>query len=360
MIAADLRPVDELSASEIVAWRDLSEHAIEPNPFHDPDFVLTAARGLGATGVGLLVVTDGNDWVGCLPVHHARRWHRIPLRGLVTWRNLYCFLGTPLVRTGADEDVVELLIREGCGHGGAFLGLDLLATDGPVGAAVESAQQRLGLSPIEFWGFERATLERRQEQNYLALSAKHRRNFERLRRRLQESLSSPLELRNRSEDPAGWQEFLDVEASGWKGGEGTGTAMAAIGHGDFFLEVCRRLAPRGMLQLVSAEVGGRTAAMLCSLVAGGTAFTFKIASAVDLLEYSPGVQVEILYLDFFHENERLKAADSCAEPGNQMINRLWPDRRRIEIRAIPRPGPTRLAAAPMLHGAASLRRRVRS
>lgn len=360
VISADLRPVDELSQSEIAAWRDLSEHAVEPNPFHDPDFVLAACQGLGATGVALLVVASSGQWLACLPVHRARRWRRIPLPGLVTWRNLYCFLGTPLMRIDAAEEVAELLLREGSKHGGTFLGLDLLATDGPVGAAVERAEDELGLRPIEFWGFERATLERRPEQTYLALSAKHRRNFGRLRRRLEESLSSPLELRDRSLDPAGWQEFLDVEASGWKGGDGTGTAMATIGHGEFFLEVCRRLAPRGMLQLVAAEVGGRTAAMLCSLVAGETSFTFKIASAADLLEYSPGVQVEILYLDFFHENGRLRAADSCAEPGNQMINRLWPDRRRIEIRAIPRPGPMRLAAASMLQGAASLRRRVRS
>ena len=98
--------------------------------------------------------------------------------GLVTWRNLYCFLGTPLVREGAGDAVLELLVKEGGEHGGSFFGFDLLATDGPVGSAIARAQEQLGLRPIEFWGYERATLERRPEQDYLALSAKHRRNFD--------------------------------------------------------------------------------------------------------------------------------------------------------------------------------------
>lgn len=359
MISAALRPADELSEREIASWRELSEQALEPNPFHDPDFVLAAAEGLRPDGLGILVVAEGNEWLCCLPVHRTRGWRRIPLSGLVTWRNLYSFLGTPLVRIGGGESALEHLLEEGGRHGGSFLGLDLLATDGPVGAALERAHAGRGSGPVELGAFDRAYLERRPEQSYLALSAKHRRNFERLRRRLEDDLSSTLELRDRSSDPAAWQEFLDVEASGWKGGDGTGTALATIGHGDLFLEICRRLASRGMLQLIAAEAGGQTAAMLCSLVAGGTAFTFKLASAANLLQYSPGVQVEILYLDYFHANDRLEAADSCAEPDNQMINRLWPDRRRIEIRAVPCPGPTRLAATPILQGAASIRRKVR-
>jgi CelD/BcsL family acetyltransferase involved in cellulose biosynthesis len=360
VISADLRPVAELNESEIASWRELADSAVDPNPFFDPDFVLPAAQELRPGDLGILVVTEGGDWVCSLPVTRTRGWRRIPLTGLVAWNHLYCFLGTPLLRAGASDDAVARLLQEGGEHGGSFLGLDLLGTDGPFGASLERAQAELHSHPVELTSFERATLERRPEQTYMALSAKHRRNFERLRRRLADELGAELELRDRSDDPAAWQEFLAVEASGWKGGEGTGTALATIGHGELFLEICRRLSPRGMLQLISAEAGGRTVAMLCSLISSGTAFTFKIASAADLLQYSPGVQVEILYLDRFHADSRLECADSCAVPGNAMINRLWPDRRRIEVRAIPRRDAQGGMAKPILQGAAWVGRKVRA
>jgi len=359
VISSDLRPVADLNESEVAAWRELVDAAVEPNPFFDPDFALPAARELRPSALGILVVTEGGDWLCALPVTCARGWKRIPLKGLVTWNHLYCFLGTPLLRSDAGEDTVERLLVEGDKHGGSFLGLDLVGMDGTFGAYLERAQVELDSHPVELASFERATLERRPEQTYMALSAKHRRNFERLRRRLADDLGAELELRDRSDDPAAWQEFLEVEASGWKGGEGTGTALAAIGHGELFLEICRRLSPRGMLQLIAAEAGGRTAAMLCNVVAGGTAFTFKIASAGDLLQYSPGVQVEILYLDLFHSDRRLQRADSCAVAGNAMINRLWPDRRQIGIRAIPRRGALGAAAKPILQGAAWAGRKVK-
>jgi CelD/BcsL family acetyltransferase involved in cellulose biosynthesis len=355
-VGASVLQLDDLSDSDIAAWRELSEAAVEPNPFFDPDFVLPAATALDSGGVGLLVASRGAEWIGCVPVIRKRGWRRVPATGLVTWKHLYCFLGTPLLRPDHADEATAELIDEGLRHG-RFLGLDLIATDGPVDATLDPATSDQGLTPVVMRRFVRATLARRSEPTYLALKPKHRRNFERLRRRLEDQLGGELSLRDRSSDPEGWSEFLDVEASGWKGSDGTATAFAPIGHGDLFTEICGRLAPRGMLQLISAEANGVTVAMLCNLIAGDTAFTFKIASADAYLEYSPGIQIEIAYLDHFHANDRLSRVDSCAEPGNEMINRLWPDRREIGIIAIPRRGPAGATARPLLKGTAWLRQR---
>jgi CelD/BcsL family acetyltransferase involved in cellulose biosynthesis len=356
-VGASVLQLDELSDSDLGAWRELSEAAVEPNPFFDPDFVLPAAAELDPGNVGLLVASRGTDWIGCMPVVSRRGWRRVPATGLVVWNHLYCFLCTPLLRADQADDGVSELVGEGLERG-RFLGLDLLATDGPVIGALEAALDRQDLRPVVMRRFARATLARRPEQTYLALKPKHRRNFERLRRRMEDQLGGEMVLRDRTDDPAGWSEFLEVEASGWKGADGAATAFAPIGHGPLFTEICRRLAPRGMLQLISAEANGVTVAMLCNLISGDTAFTFKIASAADYLEYSPGIQIEIAYLDHFHSNERLSRVDSCAEPGNEMINRLWPDRRELGILAIPRKGLTGTTARPLLKGTAWLRERT--
>jgi CelD/BcsL family acetyltransferase involved in cellulose biosynthesis len=358
-VGASLLPIDQLTDADVAAWRELAENAVEPNPFFHPDFTLTVAEELGASGISVLAVRNGEDWLACLPVERMRGWHRVPLRGLVTWNHLYCFLGTPLARADGLDAAMGELLEEGIRHAGPFLGLDLLATDGPVNDALDRSAATLGLKPVELDDFERATLARREDGDYLALSAKHRRNFERLRRHLERDLGGELSLRDHSEGPAARDEFLRLEASGWKGGDGTGTAFAPIGHGELFLTICERMADRGMLQLVSAEIDGRAVAMLCNFVSGGTAFTFKIGAETDLAKYSPGIQLEILYLDHFHSLPELNRADSCAEPGNEMINRLWPDRRKLGIRAIPAPNVKGVFARPALKGMAWLRRRRR-
>jgi CelD/BcsL family acetyltransferase involved in cellulose biosynthesis len=357
-MGGSLLSLGELSPSDVEAWRDLAEAAVEPNPFFHPDFVATMAHGLGAD-VGVIAVREGRDWVACLPVERRRGWRRVPARGLVAWRHLYCFLGTPLIREGTLDPAARDLLAEGRRRSDGFLGLDLLMTDGPVDGALERAIAELDLRAVELDRFERAALVRRPDSSYLALSPKHRRNFERLRRRLEEEQGDELVLRDRTGDASAREEFLRVEASGWKGEAGTGTAFLPMGHDELFLELCERMAQRGMLELVSAEVGGRVAAMLCNLVSGDTAFTFKIGAQHELADYSPGVQLLILYLDHFHGRSELRLADSCAEPGNAMINRLWPDRRHLCIRAIPGSAIKGALARPALGGIKWLRQRRR-
>jgi CelD/BcsL family acetyltransferase involved in cellulose biosynthesis len=355
-VPASLLPTDELGERELDAWRELSQSALVPNPYFDPDFALPMARALGSR-VALLVATDGPQWIGCLPVESTRRWRRVPLRGLVTWRHLYCFLGTPLLRSAAAERAMTEMIGEARRGRDAFLGLDLLDVEGDAAASMEAAHETLDFRTVEMDTFERASVSRRAEPDYLALSPKHRRNFERLRRRMEGELEGELELRDRTSDPGAIGQFLEIEASGWKGEHGTATAMGPIGHGDLLRDVCERMDRRGMLELVSADCGETTVAMLCNLIAGDTSFTFKIAIEDELNRFSPGVQLEILYLERFHADARLNRIDSCADQNNQMINRLWPDRRQLGIRAIPMAGMQGVSARPVLEGLAWLRRR---
>jgi CelD/BcsL family acetyltransferase involved in cellulose biosynthesis len=358
-VGTSLLPIEELTEGDVAGWRELAEEAIEPNPFFHPDFALTVAEGLGAAGIAVLAVREGTDWLACLPVERRRGWRRAPLRGLVAWNHLYCFLCTPLARADRLDSAMTELLEEGVRLFGGFLGLDLLATDGPVNAALEGSATALDRSPVELDRFERATLARRDDGAYLALSAKHRRNFERLKRHLEGDLGGELVLRDRTAEREAREEFLRVEASGWKGERGTGTAFAPIGHGELFLSICERMADRGMLQLVSAEIGDRPIAMLCNFISGDTVFTFKIAADAKLAKYSPGIQLSFLFLDHFHSLPNLQRADSCAEPSNTMINRLWPDRRELGIRAIPAPNVKGVLARPALKGMAWLRRRRR-
>jgi CelD/BcsL family acetyltransferase involved in cellulose biosynthesis len=348
-------PVSDLSAADLESWRRLADTAVEPNPYFDPDFVLPCAEALRANPA-LLIAHDADGWAGCLPVHARRGWHRLPIRGLVSWRHLYCFLCAPLLRPDSAAPAAEALIRSAMDQAeGGFVGLDHLPGTGPVATAVHAAMDALGAKPVVVGRFRRAMLEQGEAGAEVSMSAKHRKELRRLKRRLGEALGGELSVADQAGDASAYEVFLEIERRGWKGRDGT--AMESMGHGDLFREICERFAKRGALELVLLGTEERKVAGLCNLVAGDVGFSFKIGSDEEYSRFSPGIQMEAEYARIFGERRRLRLMDSCAEPGQAMINRLWPGRRELEILAIPAPGLRGASAAPLLRGLGWARRR---
>ena len=117
----------------------------------------------------------------------------------------------------------------------------------------------------------------------------------------------------------------------------------------------------GRLQLLDLSVDGRTVAMKCNLIAGDVIYCFKIAFDEEYAAYSPGLLLERRTVDVFHTETEAAAMDSCADPHNAMINRLWPDRRSTPRCSACRWGVGRLSiqiarAAVAVHARAQSRR----
>jgi CelD/BcsL family acetyltransferase involved in cellulose biosynthesis len=319
-----------LEAADVERWRDLAAAAVEPNPFYEPDVLLPAVEHLVPGGVALAVVRAGGDWRACMPVRRQARLGRLPGPCLVAWHHPHAYLGTPL---GRDVEAVEELVHRLAGdQATGWLGLPMLATEGPVGRAVLAAAEPRGrLVEAE----ERAALVRRADGGYLeALPSKRRRELARQARGLASACGAPLQLADRAGEAGAVGAFLSLEHSGWKGEAGT-SLRAIDGHAAFFGAMCARLAEAGRLQLLELRAGRRLVAMKCNLLAGDGAFCFKIAYDEQLGRFSPGVQLELRNVDVFHETGGLAFSDSCAAAGNAMINRLWPDRRAVGTLVLP-------------------------
>ena len=324
-MTARLIPLARATAADVAAWRDLARRACEPNPFFEPEFVLPAQRALG-TAARLLVCERDGRWTACLPVRRV-----LPLV-LRTWAHPYCFLATPLMDGDFLAESAAALVG-----GRRLLVLERQGGDGPVANALAQALRDRDVAPFYEAPHERALLERRSEGGYLDGLAPHRRReFRRQRRRLEEHLGEPLEVRDVTPEAAAVDRFLDLEASGWKGRAGTAMGSRAS-HATFFREACAGFRALGRLEMLEMSAGDRTLAMKCNLIAGGGAFCFKIAHDETLARFSPGVQLEIAYVEHFHDAREERWADSCAAADNQMINRLWPERRSIVTYAASRP-----------------------
>jgi len=326
-----LRPLDRLTPADVQRWRRLAGAAAEPNPFYEPAFLYPAARNLTDRRTQLLIARDGDgEWAACMPVAERARFRKIPGPALLNWVHTHCYLGTPLVAQGRVEEALEAVIddvlrRRSIG----FLALELLGEGGPVSRALTTILETR--APIEYERGERATLYRRDDGNYLTLPSKRARELRRQRRQLEER--GDLRTHDRAHDAGAVEQFLALEASGWKGR--AGTALASAGHRAFFGEMARTFAADGRLQLLSLELDGTPIAMKCNVIAGDGIFCFKIAHDERFARYSPGIQLERENADIFHRTSGAQWEDSCAWVHNQMINRLWRDRRPITTLLIP-------------------------
>ena len=89
---------------------------------------------------------------------------------------------------------------------------------------------------------------------------------------------------------AALQDFLELEASGWKGAAGT-AAVNDPAVLDFFRTAIVDLAAEGHARVDRLVQDGRVIAAAVTLMSGDTAWFWKIAYSEDLARSSPGVQL---------------------------------------------------------------------
>jgi CelD/BcsL family acetyltransferase involved in cellulose biosynthesis len=352
--------VGSLSEQDARRWNELAGSTATPNPFYEYDFVLPAHELFGGPQVELLVAMDGaGDWVGLMPVERKRRWRHLVGATLTGWMHPYCFLESPLIARGFEEKAAEALLHEARRRVG-LIAFDRLPAEGPVASAVASACDVLGVKPIMWKSFERAALQRRAEDDYVRsmLGSKHYRELRRKSRQLERELGEPVAVVDRAGDPRAVDDFLDLEAAGWKGDEGT--ALASGPAAGFFRAICPKFAEAGRLQMLALEAGDRIVAMQCCLIAGEGQFCFKIAYDESLARFSPGTQLIVETASEFHRRPELQWVDSCSKPNSEPLERLWPDRRRLVTMLVPGVGARGGAVSVEARVAAALRAALRS
>ena len=91
----------------------------------------------------------------------------------------------------------------------------------------------------------------------------------------------------------------------------------------------RAFAAEGRLHILSLTDGKTTAAMIVWVRAGDTLLQFKWSYDERFAKHSPGLILHTEALRFFHEKTDAQFLDTCTWGENEMINRLYPDRRPI-------------------------------
>ena len=266
------------------------------------------------------------------------RYRGIPLSSYRLWKHLHCFLCTPLVAAadaGASFGGLFDWLR---GPGAASLvEIGFCTGDGPFAQAFADFLRGTGHASVVTDAFTRALYRPAQDvESYLAeaLPSRKRREIERLGRRLAEQGRLEFAELGRDEDPRPWiQAFLELEASGWKGRDGTALALDPAQR-RFFEEGASALAAEGRLWMLGLALDGKWIALKCNFLAGAGGFAFKIAYDEKHSRSSPGVLLELETLSRLHRRPEIEWMDSCAVEGHFMKNRLWTQRREIATRLV--------------------------
>ncbi|MDQ1397982.1 MAG: hypothetical protein QOG64_3241, partial [Acidimicrobiaceae bacterium] len=329
---ATIVPLADLSAARVEQWRRLAADALEPNPFSEPELVLPAARYLGCPPAGLLVVDADGELVLCAPVMTQPRWRRmVPVPVLASWHHDYCSLETPLVGRREPVGAWQAVLEHGASaRGGAtLLMIDELGAGGTVERAMNEAASAGGTAVGTYRSSDRALMERGAGGDRLQIGVNHRKALRRHQRRLAGDLGGPLRVVDTGGDTEAIEAFLALEAAGWKGAAGTAMATRP-GHADFFREMCRGFAATGRLHMLALAGDRGVAAMQCNVRSGDTIFCLKVAYDEAHARSSPGLQLELAAASWFIDDTAAARMDSCAEPHNEMLNRLWPRRRAVK------------------------------
>lgn len=343
-------------------WQGLADAALEPNAFYLPDWTraVSASARERTGGACLLAFDDQSRLTAMMPFIPAGRAYRLPLPALVSF-DAYAALGTPLLSMDQPARAAARLIDAAREMGARALVLRDLPLDGPVFATLSAALARQNLAPRILHRHYRAVLDATQEAEPLlrdSLGAKKLKELRRQRARLAELGEVAFHVvREEAAIPRALNDFLLLEASGWKAARGTALSQHA-GDTAFIRFAVTALARQGACEIVSLTCGQVPVAAGIVLRHHDRAFWFKIGVDPAFARHSPGVQLALDLTRHLCADPAIRLADSNAIAGHPMIDPLW--RGRMAVGDVLLPLYRRDPAIAALHGALVLRHEARA
>jgi hypothetical protein len=269
--------------------------------------------------------------IGLMPCVSAWRAYRLPLPALVA-ADVYPPFTVALVDRNNTDAAAGEMMRQARDNGAHALILRDTPIESPTLQAFARVLARTGLQPIVLRSHHRALLDATRDADTLlheALGAKKLKELRRQRNRLGEIGHVTYNVAATADDvmPA-LEVFLMLEASGWKGRQGTALSQKA-GDLAFIRRAVQDMAARRHCEVVSLYAGATPVAAAIVLRHLDRAFYYKMGVDERFAKYSPGVQLTLDLTRQMCADPAIASVDSTADPGHPMIDPIW--RARLAI-----------------------------
>ena len=323
-------------------WEALAADAAEPSPFYEHWMLLPALEAYGGDDFRCFAVWDSGTLIGLFPMRLQGRFHGLPVRALNCWRHRNMMLcAAPLVRAKSAGKCIAALLQAGLAP---VVEIDWIgAGDALYGALAETATSA-GMPWVVTDAYTRALLTRERDPR-ARFNSNMKNNLRRWQARLETfGRVTPVRLAPGDDVGAWTDEFLKLEASGWKGRAGTAVACRPEDR-RFVTEVFAEAFRRGRLHITGLNLDGRPLTRHCMLAAGEGGFCFKIAYDETYEKCSPGILGEVDNVRQFLETPGPRWVDSNTARENTSYSRAWKDRRTVQRVAVGVRGLGRAAVA---------------
>lgn len=316
---------------EIDHWRALAESALERNQFFGPDFLPAYLEHMAPASTRLIVARHHRTGAfhALAPVDKRRLGLGFAGRAVAIQSHNFAPLGTPLVNGNANEALEALCATATSTFSSSLLAIPFMRLDGPVFAALKDLLEAQGQEISLADHYKRASLDCTLDANaYLEknLSGNRRQKLRRSKRTLtKEGDFSSRWCTEENDAVEGFEAFLTLEASGWKG-DGGSAISSSESRTRFARQAVRAMAARGKIGVLVLSVNETPVAANVLLLDGPHGIAWKTAYDESLSRHSPGV---LSIIDGMHETmggPELREVDSLTEPGHTMIEPLWHER----------------------------------
>src|SRR5262245_34350343 len=328
-------------------WEALAGEAAEPNPYYEHWMLLPALEAYGAGGnFRCVVVWDNGSLIGLLPMRITRGYRGLPARVLRSWGHRNMLLYTPLVRAKAATKVVEALLQTNLAP---LIEFDWMPAAGVFYGALAEAASLAGLQWMVSDAYVRALLMRDRDPR-ARFNSNMKNNLRRWEARLAAAgRVTPVRLTPDGDLDKWTHEFMQLEASGWKGRAGTALACREDDR-RFVAAVFPEAFRRERLLITGLDLDGRPLSRHIMLAAGEGALSFKPAYDETYASCSPGVVAEVDNVRQFMETPGLRWIDSNTARESTGYWRVWKDRRTVQrvVVGMRSSGRLTVAALPLL------------
>lgn len=314
----------------------LSRRVMEPNVFFTGRILAPAMPRIDDRSVRFALIRDENEQRSrmrlLMPFTVEKPGFAVGPNILRVWANPFGPLGTPLVdvedAAQTIDDLLTALAKPDL-RLPRVLVLPELRIEGPFARLLKGVALARDLPISIAAAHQRPMLQSDMDgDHYLrqAINPHHRRDLERQYRHLSQLGTLTYNVARQSEEVRlRLEEFLTLEAQGWKGRKRTALVSDRF-RAAFTREAITNLSEVDGVRIHTLDLNGKAIASMIVFITMGEAYTWKTCYDENYAKYSPGKILVARLTEWHLDDLNIRRSDSCAIEDHPLMSRFWSQR----------------------------------